>query len=162
MIIIDGRQEIITQECEPNTQNGINAWANLLASNDECKDQYLHDFDAGKSYLKKRYFYYDPRRLPEHHKIYVTPCVRSPDFLEHQYRHEDRCEHDDEKLGSRAKLATYINVNGTMVKIDMAKIRGNEELEPYTLAEVQENNKIFHVYTRADGSIYRKFVRDVP
>ena len=38
----------------------------------------------------------------------------------------------------------------------------NEELEPYTLAEVQENNKIFHVYTRADGSIYRKFVRDVP
>ncbi len=162
MIVIDGRQEIITQECEPNPQNGINAWANLLASSDECRDQYLHDFDAGKSYLKKRYFYYDPRRLPEHNKIYVTPCVRSHDFLEHQYQHEDRWEHDDEKLGSRAKLATYINVNGTMVKIDVAKIRGNEELEPYTLAEVQENNKIFHVYTRADGSIYRKFVRDVP
>jgi hypothetical protein len=46
--------------------------------------------------------------------------------------------------------------------IDAARIRVHDELEPYTLEVRQENNQIFHIYTGADGSIYRKFIRDVP
>jgi hypothetical protein len=160
MIIVDGRQELITHECEPNPTNGINAWANIIGSSEDCINQYLHDFDAGRSYIKKRYFYYDPRAAHEREKIYVTSCIRSNEVLEHQYQHDGAWEHDDEALGSRPKLATYIVHNGVRSQIDGAKIRGNEQLEPYVL-EVQEvNNKIFHVYTRVDGSIYKKFVRE--
>lgn len=160
MLAVDGRQEFITNECEPNPNNAINAWANLIGSTDECVDQYLHDFDAGKSYLKKRYFYYDPRSGREHNKIYVTACIRSNDVLEHHYQHEGAWEHDDEELGSRPKLATYITHNGAMTKIDIARIRGNEELMPYGLEVREENHKIFHIYTRADGSIYKKFIKE--
>ena len=160
MLAVDGRQEFITNECEPNSNNGINAWASLIGSADECANQYLHDFDAGKSYIKKRYFYYDPRQGREHNKIYVTPCIRTNDVLEHQYQHEGAWEHDDEKLGSRPKLVTYITHNGARIKIDIARIRGNEELMPYVLEVREENNKIFHVYTRADGSIYKKFIKE--
>ena len=162
MIVLDARREFITHECEPNPSNGINAWANLIGSTEECVNQYLHDFDAGKSYITKRYFYYDPRFGRELNKIYVTPCIRSNDFLEHQYQHDGTWEHDDQNLGSRAKLATFIVNNGARIQIDAARIRGNEELEPYTLEVRQEETQIFHIYTRPDGSIYRKFIREAP
>lgn len=162
MLAVDGRQEFITNECEPNPNNEINAWANLIGSTaDECANQYLHDFNAGKSYLKKRYFYYDPRPGREHNKIYVTACIRSNDVLEHHYQHEGAWEHDDETLGSRPKLLTYITHNGSRIKIDIARIRGNEELMPYGLEVREENHKIFHIYIRADGSTYKKFIKDV-
>jgi hypothetical protein len=161
MIMVDGRQEFITHECEPNPTNDINAWVDLRGSFEECVNQYVHDFDAGISYITQRYFYYDPRIGGELNKIYVTLCIRSRDFIPHQYEHDGTWEHDDQNLGSRAKLTTFIVNNGARIQIDAARIRGNEELEPYTLEVRQENNQIFHIYTRADGSIYRKFIRDV-
>lgn len=162
IMVVDGNQEIISHECEPNPNNGVNAWANLMSSMDECSNQYLHDFVAGKSYIKQRYFYYDVRAGFERNKIYVTPCVRTNDFIVHQYKHEGEWEHDDEHLGSRAKLATYIEHDSLEIKIDGAKVRAHDELEPYNLtAERQENNKIVHIYTRADGSVYKKFIKDL-
>lgn len=160
-IVVDGREEFITHECEPDPNNGINNWVNLIGSFEECIDQYSHDFNAGRSYITQSYFYYDPRSGRESNKIYVTPCIKSHDFLVHQYQHDGTWEHDDQNLGSRARLRTFILNNEARIPIDVGRqIFG--ELEPYTLEVRQEDTHIFHIYTRSDGSIYKKFIRDVP
>lgn len=125
--------KFITDECEPGERTLLNA------TREGCEGDYVHDFERSCSYLKKRYFF--PQGTG---RKYVTPCIRSDEFLRHQTE-INGYQNNDVLRTAIPKLALYIDGAEGRLTVDPAKIRGTTGEIPYTF----EKNDI-----RATGQSY--------
>lgn len=152
--------EFITDECEPYGQSQA-----LKSTAQGCEGEYVHDFEAGKSYLKKRW-YHTLGGSPS----YLTGCLRSDDFLTHQIEIKGY-RHDDPAKVSRPKTALFITPHQSQkIEISRPQVRSNAPTTPYVLVREEQRpsarqptveggyrlthvDKV-HIYRRADSSIF--------
>ena len=125
---------------------------------------YVHDFDMGRSYIKKRYY------VENRGREYVSGCVRTNDYLEHLFEGNNTWQHDDKKRVSIPFLSIYIQpLNGDKLTLDGPKIRGEKGVVHYTLERVETKptstvyyegcfkrtkTQLFNRYKRADETLY--------
>jgi len=157
-ISVNGRDKIITDECEPLGNHP------LQATRQGCEGQYFNDFTAGRGYIMKRYYYDNNGRE------YVSGCIRTDEFLEHKMEHHGEWVHDDKTRVSRPKLSIYIDSleQGKLV-LDGAKVRGDIQKFDYELLRNEHRatkevyfegcfrrtkTNSFNVYQRGDKTLY--------
>ncbi len=157
-ITVNGRDKIITDECEPLGNHS------LQATRQGCEGQYFNDFTANRSYIMKRYYYDNNGRE------YVSGCIRTDEFLEHRLEHHGEWVHDDKERISRPKLSIYIDSleQGKLV-LDGEKVRGDIQKFDYELLRNEHRatrevyfegcfrrtkTKSFNVYKRGDKTLY--------
>lgn len=84
-ITFNNEKIIINDQCEPFDQT-----IPLQQTREGCEGLYEHNFDAGKTFLKKRWYY-----QINNEKEFVTECLISDEFLLHNqsivgYKHDDQ------------------------------------------------------------------------
>ncbi len=87
-ITVGGKKQIISADCEPLGN------VPLSKTTQGCEGQLDHDFTAGRSYPKVRWFYEFNGKTK-----FVTSCVRSDQVYAHIVRFKDY-KHEDDKLRS--------------------------------------------------------------
>lgn len=117
--------QMITEECEPQETS------HLQQTREGCEAKYFHDWPAGKSYFKKRY-YYDNEGARE----FVSPCLRTAEFVNHVIN-QTRFEHDDTAKVSQPLSEISIDGPEGRVQISPAQLR-NVPPTPYVLLREEE------------------------
>lgn len=154
--------KIISDECEPQNTGSLEVDRN------ECQGQYYHDLTAGRSYLKSAYFY-----MNHNARNYVTPCIRTSEFLPHQLEIRGYT-HDDAHRLSRPHIEYFIQTADLgRIVADVAKVRGDLGATPYVLLRNEHRPTADHyfegcyrrtrtnsinIYQRADGSLYEESI----
>jgi hypothetical protein len=151
--------KFITEECEPYGRSVL-----LQSTVQGCEGEYYHDFEGGKSYLKKRWYHTLNRAL-----TYITGCMRSEQFLHHQVAIKGY-QHDDAAKVSRPKTSiSLIPSQGQSLEISRPQVRTNAPRIPYTLIRQSQRSSllreatfegchrmtptdILRIYRRGDGS----------
>ncbi len=122
--------QFVSPECEPHGPA-----VNLQATVQGCEGEYVHDWPAGKTYLKKRW-YHTLRGQRE----YVTSCLRNNEFLPHQ-RQVVEFVHNDQHKTAKAKTVIYIEANGKRLEVAHPQVREDEEALPYIY--IEDRSKYF-------------------
>lgn len=155
----NGEVEAVSGECEV-----ISSEIPLNSTREGCEHQFVHDFPAGKSYMKKLFFYEENGR-----RHYLSDCLRTNDEFPH-YVEKYEYDHDDVKKRSNVRFS--IHIEGPEGREILKKCQGgSEESIPYEkIGEVdrQTSKTIFEGcykayltdriadYRRADGSSYEE------
>ncbi|HQS84739.1 MAG: hypothetical protein B7Y25_07375 [Alphaproteobacteria bacterium 16-39-46] len=141
----------------------------LQETTEGCDTKFDHNLVSGQSQGYTRFFH-EIRGI----KTYVTDCLPSSHFFDHQRRLRGYEHHDDLK-SSRPKTKIYITVPyAEDVVVDSEKVRDDEPSIPYTVGEVKEElclNEVkfegcfkitlrtrIQVYKRPDGTIFEEVI----
>lgn len=159
-IQINHQTRFITDECEPHPNQNA-----LQITRDGCEGEYYHDFHALRSYLKKRYFY---RRVAG--REYVTPCLRTGEFIDQDPEPQGGYEHNDALRLSTPRYAMYLNTpDQGRIFLDAPRVRGQLGQTNYVLVQNEHrptenfyfegcfrrtHTQSIDVYHRADNSVY--------
>lgn len=153
--------QLITQECEPRET------ANLQQTREGCEAKYFHDWQAGKSYFKKRYYY-----TAEGGRKFVSPCLRTAEFVNHIID-QTRFQNDDRLKVSRPLIEISIEGPEGRALIFPKQLRDTLPI-PYVLLREEEkinmrnpeykgafktflSDKI-NVWKRADESLFEEVI----
>ncbi len=134
MLLIEDQEIPVLENCEPH-----GASMPLMSTREGCVGEYVHDFEGGKSYIKKRWYYDDGE---EH---FITDCIQSDDIIPHQ-TYITGYEHDDKLHQSVPKMALFIE--DIIGKIDL--VRDHHHLED-ALPHTYVDEKILAQASRVEG-----------
>jgi hypothetical protein len=133
-----------------------------------CEDKYEHRLKAGRSYLKKRWYYLDGMR-----KCFVTKCLKSKEFIPH---HIDVTGYIDNDANKSSKQITTVYIeNISKKKIELMNEYIDPELEPLPYQLLSDKDeptesytyegcfKLTHtnrykIYKRPDGTNLKEFI----
>jgi hypothetical protein len=120
----NGQVLVVSDHCEP--MGGVE---NLESTRAGCEGQFYDDFNNGRSYAKKLFYYID-------HDIrrYTQGCIRSNEYYVHDVVQEGY-QQDDANLTAYPLMALYINGPEGRVNISPASVRANYPGIQYELVE---------------------------
>ena len=160
-VTLNGKAKIISQACEV-----IGQPANLASTREGCNGEYVHDFNANRSYEKHHFYYMDANQ-----RKYLPGCMRSNVAHNHE-RVQDGYEFDDVNARATKKMAVFINPPQGRLNIAPARADVSYGVVPYQIVGAETlrrtNNSVYQgcyevtqtervqKFTRPDASVLEK------
>lgn len=114
-------------DCEP-----VGREHRLQLTREGCEGEYTHSLDEGRSYLQKRWFYYDGVD-----KQFVTGCIKSIEHLPHKFA-TTSFEHDDVSKTSKRVVTVYIEDGDSCKDIIENHVSKKIVPVPYALKDTKD------------------------